>query len=300
MLRVSPFVLISLLMPFALSSCVDHGGGGLNAVRSTSIPVLFDGEDSGYKVLVHLANYSRTVQPTFGEDGDAELSEDGDTLTVRFHPTHRYSDTGGHGAADQYFLYVGLIAPPLSEDGEGGIIEGGMAERPSVKDERVHFRGEFRFDRGEAAVRKHLYLTPTLIYYGFDPQEYKQIAFNDYGGLEDHPMESLYFDYVEFGWSSGWHNVYWGDWWDDATCAPDPQDPNVPSDWIPFDVDLSAASDIAVAWANEEWKDREAPDDYFNVDDVQLWAAYLGPEYQIDEGELVFSVRNLGLTFDAN
>jgi hypothetical protein len=147
-------------------------------------------------------------------------------------------------------------------------------------------------------MRKHLFLTPTFIYYNQDYSEYKQIAFNNFGALENHPAEDLYFDYVEFSWESGWHIVYWGDWWDDEACAPDPDDPQVASDWIPFDMDLSAASERAVDWANEAWRDREAPDDCFNTEDIQLWAAYLGPEARIDEGELVFSVRNLNLSFE--
>lgn len=275
-------------------------GGGLSAVESTNIPILFNGKDSGYKILVFLANYSQKVTPGFGADGDAEFSEDGETLTVRFHPTNEYSDTGGHGAANQYFLYVGLFAPPLSIDADGKVIRGGMPERKSIKGKNVHFTGEFRFDRGDVSVRKNFYLSPTLIYHRFGPQnnEYKQIAFNDYGGLKGKGADTLFFDFVEYSWSSGWHNVYWGDWWNDLTCAPDPNDPEVPSDWIPFDIALSDASDRAVALGNSMWNDREAPDTYFNTDEVEIWAAQLGPEYQIGEDELVFSVRNLNLSFE--
>jgi len=289
---------ISLLLLSGAMACPDTSGG-LNAVSNTSVPFLINGEDSGFKVLLHLANYSSTVRPSFGPDGDAEYSVDGDILTVRFHPTQSYNDTGGHGAPDQYFLYAGLMAPEMSDDGEGGIVEGGMPERMSLPSEGVRFRGEFRFDHGTPAVRKHLYLTPTLMYFKLDPHEYKHIAFNNYGGLVNHPADDLFFDLVEFGWQTGWHNVYWGDWWDDERCAPNPNDPTVPSDWIPFDMDLSAASQRAVGWANAEWGEREAPDDYFNTDIVELWGAYLGPEYKIGEGELVFSVRNLELVTES-
>ncbi len=279
---------------WVLSACSPRDGGGLNAVMSTSVPFLLDGRDEGHRVLVHLANYSSKVQPTFGPDGDAEVEVDGDGVTVHFHPTHSHQDTGDHGAPDQYFLYVGLMAPPMSEDADGNVYAGGMAERPSVKDAEVRFQGEFRFDRGDAAVRKHLYLTPTFMYFNADGSEYKQIAFNDYGGLENRPAESLFFDHEAFGWSTGWRNVYWGDWWDDDLCAPG-ADAEQASDWIPFDMDLTSASDRAVQWANAEWRDREAPDPYFNTDHVELWGAYLGPEYAIGEGELTFSVRKLNL-----
>jgi hypothetical protein len=288
-----------LLLSCAPSSDGDGGGGGSSVVRPTSIPVTFNGVDSGYKILVFLANYSQKVLPSFGPDGDAEFSEQGGTLTVRFHPTNRYSDTGGHGAPDQYFLYVGLLAPPVSLDADGNVVPGGMPKRKSIKGQNVNFTGEFRFDSGEKSVRKHFYLTPALIYFRFGPQdtEFKQIAFNDYGGLEGRSSDTMYFDFIEFSWSSGWHNVYWGDWWDDATCAPDPNDPSVPSEWIPFDMALSDLSDRAVALGNSMWNYREAPDTYFNTDEVEIWAAQLGPEYQIGEGELVFSVRNLNLSF---
>jgi len=49
---------------------------------------------------------------------------------------------------------------------------------------------------------------------------------------------------------------------------------------------------------NSVWNGREAPDTYFNTDEVEIWAAQLGPEYQIGEDELVFSVRNLNLSFE--
>jgi hypothetical protein len=284
-----------LLLAILFAGCAPPEGGGLNATQKASIPFLINGEDTGYKLLTVLSNYSRMVQPMFGPDGDAEVLESDDTLTVRFHPTQKYLDVGGHGAANQYFLYVGLLPPPLSEDGEGGILEGGMAERPSVKEGAVRFNGEFRFESGTPEVRKSFFLTPTFMYFKNEPFEYKQIAFNNHGGLQDHPAEDLYFDHVEFGWDSGWHNVYWGDWWSDEACAPDPTDASVPSEWIPFDMDLSAASERALTWANAEWSRREGDDDYFNTDAVELWAAYLGPEYRVGEGELVFSVRNLNL-----
>lgn len=298
-------ILLLLFFLVASLSCKNSGDGGgdvdggSNAIASTNIPFMFDGVDSGYKVLVFLANYSREVSPVFGPEGDAEFNEEGDTLTIRFHPTQEYSDTGGHGAPNQYYLYVGLFAPPLSLDSQGNVIEGGMPERKSILYQDVHFRGEFRFIRGDRSVRKHLALTPTLIYHRFGPQtnEFKQIAFNNYGGLEGQGVETLFFDFIEFSLISGWHNVYWGDWWNDATCAPDPNDPDVPSEWIPFDIALSEASDHAVALGNSMWNDIENPDTYFNTDEVEIWAAQLGPEYQIGEGELVFSVRNLNLTF---
>jgi hypothetical protein len=289
--------ILFVLMTFCALSCADSSGGGLNATQGTSIPFLFNGEDSGFKLLVHLANYSRKVQPVFGPEGDAEISEEGEILTLRFHPKNEYSDTGGHGAANQYFLYVGLLAPPMSEKEDGTILEGGMPERMDVKDKQVNFTGEFRFESGNAEVRKSLFLTPTYMYFKHEPFEYKQIAFNNHGGLEDHAAEDLYFDLVEFGHSSGWYNVYWGDWWDDQICVPDPDDSQVASQWISFDVDLSAASERALDFANEEFQDQEPGDDHFNTDSVELWGAYLGPESQIGKGELVFSVRNLNLNF---
>jgi len=121
-----------LLLSCGTSNDGGGGGGGSSVIESTNIPILFNGEDSGYKILVFLANYSHQISPSFGSDGDAEFSEEGDTLTVRFHPTNEYSDTDGHGAANQYFLYVGLFAPPLSLDAEGNVIRGGMPERKSI------------------------------------------------------------------------------------------------------------------------------------------------------------------------
>jgi len=185
----------------------------------------------------------------------------------------------------------------MAEDADGNLYEGGMPERPSVKDAQVRFQGEFRFDSGSSAVRRHLYLTPTFMYFNADGSEYKQIAFNDYGGLEGQPAESLFFDFEEFGWSTGWHNVYWGDWWNDEVCAPG-DDPEQASEWIAFDMDLGAASHRAVSWANDAWEDREAPDPYFNTDHVELWGAHLGPEYAIGEGDLTFSVRGLNLVIE--
>lgn len=251
----------------------------------TKVPFLIEGKNIGARVAAYLGMYQDGGSPKFGLEGEAEVTvNENNEIKGKFHPKNLYK-ADNPDFNNEYFLYIGLI-PPWRQPG-GKTFEGcgydGTAQLPTDK-EHLHFAGEFKWVDGESnpppGSGAGNILFGGWFAYNFTDGRQDIVAVDDFGTPPGTNPGSLSEAYYECG--DWWHNLMWSDWWK--------EDGSLKDRWIPFNIDITAASQKAV---QESIRPR-CGSDLSDAANIQVLGLFVGPEYGVaDGGASVFMLRNL-------